>query len=107
MVEGPVHELLHADETLVVVNYGPHPEMAALVAASQWVALVQEVHEDRLVLKMRPALVPELNRWLVEKDVAVQQLSTRHSLENYFLNLTQEQDSYVDAPATRRTLQNL
>jgi len=107
MVEGPVHELLHADETLVEVNYRPHPEMAALVAASQWVALVQEVHEDRLVLKMKPALVPELNRWLVEKDVAVQQLSTRHSLENYFLNLTQEQDSYVDAPATRRTLQNL
>lgn len=90
MVEGPVRELLHADETLIEMHCQPHAGLQALIAASTWQPYLVQVAADRALLKMNPARVPAFNQWLVENEVAVLQLSSRHSLEHYFLNLTQD-----------------
>jgi len=37
---------------------------------------------------MNKKLVPELVKFLVEKDIAIMNVKTNHSLENYFLQLT-------------------
>lgn len=90
MVEGPVRELLHADETLIEMHCRPHAGLQALIAASAWQPYLVQVAADYALLKMNPARVPAFNQWLVENEVAVLQLSSRHSLEHYFLNLTQD-----------------
>lgn len=93
MVEGTVQQLLHADETLLEMNCRPFPGLENLLAESPWRGVLQSADDDSVVLKMNPERIPVFNEWLVANGVQVTQLSSRHSLENYFLNLTREAGS--------------
>jgi ABC-type multidrug transport system ATPase subunit len=90
MAEGLVTDLLRPEETLVEVHIRPNETIAGTLKATEWQQYIQSADSTQLVLKMSPELMPVLNRWLVEQGVQVTELKSRHSLEAYFLSLTND-----------------
>jgi len=90
MVEGPAAELLNPDETLIEVQLMHSENIKTKLGGTQWGKFITNTAGDELVFKMHPQHIPALNRWLVESGAQVQQLRSKHSLEAYFLSLTND-----------------
>ncbi len=68
------------------------------MALSAWAQYADHVSRERLVFRMNPTRIPDLNKWLVEAGAQVQSISSKHSFETYFLNITS------DATAAHRAI---
>lgn len=88
IIEGSVHELLHPEKTRVTLSCTRPFEAIALLADSSWAAALNEI-DDSVVLTMNKERIPELARWLYENGIDILSLSHRHTLEDYFIRLTQ------------------
>lgn len=88
MAEGTVEELLDPSRTITEIVYAKADEIVSAIQQSAWAGYVQSVTASRLLVKMRPADIPALNRWLVQQNIQVYQIESKHSLEDYFLSLT-------------------
>ncbi len=88
--DGRLSDLMNPDETLIEVNIRPNNDLAQLLSGSVWGQLTVSQTEEQIVLKMNPKIVPELNRWLVDNRIDVLSISSRHSFEAYFLNITND-----------------
>ena len=89
MAEGPVADLLNPAETLMDISIQPNESIKQKLAQSKWQTTVQSADDTHFILKMHPDEVPALNKWLVAEGAEVLQLQAKHSLEAYFLSLTQ------------------
>lgn len=86
IAEGPVAELINPDDMLVdVTTRGSASEQVRL---SEWGGVLVGVLNNTMTFKMNATRVPELNKWLVEHGVAVMEIRSKHSLEDYFISLT-------------------
>ncbi len=90
VVQGKVHDLLNPDVSLVKVTVGGSDEMNVALPASSWSSLLTSAEGNTFTFKMNPSRTPELNKWLVASGVAVIEIRTEHSLEAYFLSLTND-----------------
>lgn len=90
VAEGPVADLLNPSETLIEVSMEQNPLIAQKLRESQWQAKLQTTEAAHFIFKMHPNEVPALNNWLVANQANVLQLVARHSLEAYFLSLTDD-----------------
>ncbi len=88
MAEGTVAELLDPSRTITEIAYAEADRIVPAIQQSAWAGYVQSVTASKLLVKMRPTDIPGLNRWLVEQDIQVYQIESKHSLEDYFLSLT-------------------
>lgn len=87
VVEGSMSELLNPAHTKVLIQAVDQEQARVVLLQSQWASLLQQ-SEEELVLMMHGKDVPELARFLIDRQVALLSLSPRHSLEDYFLSLT-------------------
>lgn len=90
MAEGSVKELLKPEETLIETRLLPDEAVMQKLQSSEWANYLQETNTDSIVLKMSPGKIPAYNQWLVNAGAQVTELSSRHSLEAYFLSLTSD-----------------
>jgi len=90
MVEGSAAELLNPDETLVEVQMVQTDEIKNRINGTQWQPFVSSFQSDRIRFKMHPRHIPELNKWLVSNGALVLDLHSKHTLEAYFLSLTND-----------------
>jgi ABC-type multidrug transport system ATPase subunit len=90
IVEGEVHTLLNPDETLVDVQMNPDERIAGKLKTSEWQQHLTGISHNTITLKMHRDRIPALNRWLVANEVAVHSIQSKHSLEAYFLSLTDD-----------------
>lgn len=88
VTEGKVKDLLNPDETLVDITL--KGDATATILSSQWAAGLVGQEEDTFTFKMNPAHIPDINRWLVQQNIDVAEIRSRHSLEAYFLSLTDD-----------------
>jgi ABC-type multidrug transport system ATPase subunit len=88
--DGKLSDLMNPDETLIEVNVKPNNNLVNMLSGSVWGQLTVSQTEEQIVLKMNPKIVPELNRWLVDNRIDVLSISSRHSFEAYFLNITND-----------------
>jgi len=88
--DGKLTDLLNPDETLIEVYIKPNNNIGLLLSGSVWGQLTIKQNEAQIVLKMNPKIVPDLNRWLVDNRIDVLSISSRHSFEAYFLNITND-----------------
>jgi hypothetical protein len=58
-----------------------------VLAASGWAAYLQK-GRDPIRLRMDKKRIPQLAAYLVEHQMSILSLQTRHRLEDYFLSLT-------------------
>ncbi len=89
IVEGSTAELLNPDKVQVEILSDDKEKALAVVKESKWGTDLLNTNNDTVLLGMRRINIPELNKLLVEKQVNVFSLRIKHSLEDYFLSLTQ------------------
>lgn len=90
VVDGATIELLNPDETLVEVKIEPDKNWDILFVGSVWKEKLNHIDTQSAVLKMNPAATPELNNWLVSNGIRVLEIKSKHSLEDYFISLTND-----------------
>lgn len=87
IAEGPVRELINPDDMLIDVVTVANAEER--IRSSVWGAMLVAASGNTMTFKMNAARAPELNKWLVEQGVAVMEIRAKHSLEDYFIAITQ------------------
>jgi ABC-type multidrug transport system ATPase subunit len=88
--EGKVSELISPGDTLFELSIPDAHLLLPKLLQSQWATPSATATQDTLILKLDPAQMPALNRWLVEAGAAVIQIRANQSLEGYFLSLTHD-----------------
>lgn len=94
-VEGNVKELLNPGDTLMEVQINPDAGIVAQLKGSEWGKFLNSYSNGELVFKMHPQQMPALNKWLATAGAEVLEIRSRHSLEAYFLSLTNEANATV------------
>ena len=95
IAEGKVSELLNPADTLVAVETVDDAATIKALSESQWNQFLQSGYEQ-IILKIHRQDIPELNRFFVFKNINVLSLQPKHSLEDYFLNLTTSNQHVAD-----------
>jgi ABC-type multidrug transport system ATPase subunit len=88
LVEGPVDELFSPSNMIAELMTTDNEEAWNKIKASPYSRFLHSKTEDAIFLKIHREEIPGMVRNLVEMDIAVVSLHSRHSLEEYFLSLT-------------------
>jgi ABC-type multidrug transport system ATPase subunit len=97
VVEGNVKDLLNPEQMIINLSLVPNSNIHSIISNSSWNQYLLQLHSDSISVKMNPELVPQLNKWLVENNIGVTGISSRHSLEEYFLSLTNDDNAKAGA----------
>jgi len=88
VVEGKVSELLNPSQSVVELITGDNAAASQFLQQSEWSGALKPVTNGTIKLEFDKARIPELNKQLVERGIAVMSLRPLHSLEDYFLSQT-------------------
>lgn len=88
MVEGDASALFDQAETLVELETLDNTTTLQQLQQSDWSTNLQLLREKTIVLKMDRQQIPAFHRFLAEMHVPVISLQSKHSLEDYFLQVT-------------------
>lgn len=100
LVEGNAEELFDPAETLVELETLDNAKAMHLLQQSEWSAKLQPAREKTIVLKMDKSIIPAFHQSIVQMHIPVLSFQPRHSLEDYFLQLTTN-NNYVATTANR------
>lgn len=89
VAEGTKEELLNPTKTQVELITDNKERSLALVKETAWGSYLLGNDNGTIVFEMEKKFIPDLNRTLVEKGINVVSLRPKHSLEDFFLSLTQ------------------
>lgn len=89
IVEGTAEELFDPAHTIVELQTTNNANAKSLIEQSSWATAFKITDGEKLVFEMHRNDIPQFNKYLVNENVEVIQLSPKHSLENYFLKLTE------------------
>ncbi len=95
IIEGDVAALLAPEDTNITVSIGANTTIANQLQQTQWQQMLVNATGENLQFRMHPSHVPALNKWLVAQGADVYEINASHSLEAYFLSLTN--DAHVKA----------
>jgi len=88
VVEGRCEDLLNPDKVQVEIQTDDKEKTIGIIRETKWGNSLIPVTNGMVLLEMKKAQIPELNRWLTEKGVNIFSLRPKHSLEDFFLSLT-------------------
>jgi ABC-type multidrug transport system ATPase subunit len=91
VAEGPSATLFDPAETIVELITENNDQTQEKIHQGQWSHHFYARRATCLVLKMHRKNVPDFHRWLVQESVDVVSLQPRHSLEDYFIQVTTHQ----------------
>jgi ABC-type multidrug transport system ATPase subunit len=88
MVEGSVGELFDPGETLVQLETIDNPKTLQQLQHSEWSSMIQPGIGSTIVVRMNRDAIPAFHKYVVQMGIGVLSLQPRHSLEDYFLQVT-------------------
>ena len=88
IIEGESAELFDPAQTIVELATVDNVFSLKQLQKSSWQQNLQPKREHALLLKLDRKLIPQLHRDLVNMNIEVLSLQPRHSLEDYFLQVT-------------------
>jgi ABC-type multidrug transport system ATPase subunit len=88
MVEGTAAELFDPSQTVVELETTDNERAVGQLQQSEWQSMLQPTRNRYIVLKMDRQRIPAFNEALVRLNIPVLSLQPRHSLEDYFLQVT-------------------
>ena len=97
IIEGNATELFDPSQTIVELQTFDNAYAVQQLAISAWRQHIQPQRDSAILIKLDRQQIPQLHRDLVEMDIQVLSLQPRHSLEDYFLQVTsgnQHVDTY-------------
>jgi ABC-type multidrug transport system ATPase subunit len=93
LVEGKVNELFDPADHICELITSDKAAAGEKIRHSSLAPYLKEETDEALLLKLPKDAVPGLVKQLVEMDIPIVSLHTRHSLEDYFLSLTTKRDA--------------
>lgn len=96
VVEGKMTQLFAPSETIVELYTDDTTRAYEKIQRTDLMKYVLNRKDDTILFRIHRANVPMLVKKLVQMDIEIISLSPRHSLENYFLSLTTE-NQHVEA----------
>ncbi len=90
-VEGRVEELLNANNLKVTFEVGDWENAKKLLDNTAWIQKLELAVNGKLTFLLKPEEIPELNKYLVQNNLAVNAVIPTRSLEEYFLSITQKE----------------
>ena len=96
LVEGLAAELFDASQTIVEIETLNNEVVFQQLQQSRWKNNLQVRRNNFLVLKLDRKEIPQLHKSLAAMDAAVISIQPKHSLEDYFLQITSG-NQHVDA----------
>lgn len=96
IIEGHSTELFDPSQTIVEVQTIDNDFTLRQLQESNWKGNLQLRTNDTVVIKLDKQLIPQLHKDLVAMNVELLSLQPRHSLEDYFLQVTSGKQ-HVDA----------
>jgi ABC-type multidrug transport system ATPase subunit len=90
VAEGLVKQLLNPDQTLVDISIITNHVIVNTIHDSKWHEYLEYNSSGSLTFKINKSKIAELNKWLVENGTDILEIRSKHSLEAYFLSLTND-----------------
>lgn len=87
IIEGDVNSLLDPSRTVVKIETTDNQSAFKHLSQSIWFESLK-LNESQIQLEMGKTEIPSLIQFLTEKNIEIHLIQPRHSLEDYFLNLT-------------------
>jgi len=88
LVEGSAVELFNTSQTILQLSTTDNTSAIQQISTSIWKNNLQPMRDDHIILQLDKEAIPQLNKDLVEMGIGVLSLQPRHSLEDYFLQIT-------------------
>lgn len=88
LIEGNANELFDPAQTIVEITTTDNIFASQQLAQSSWQQHVQASRNSNIFLKLDRQAIPQLHKDLVNLNIEVISLQPRHSLEDYFLQIT-------------------
>ncbi len=98
IVEGTSKELLDPAKTMVTINTTDNILAKEVLSKSEWKSNLTTMLPEKIILQLDKTLIPLLINYLVKNNINILSAEPRHSLEDYFLSLTNP-ETHVE-PAT-------
>jgi ABC-type multidrug transport system ATPase subunit len=98
VVEGSMGELMDPERLVVRIGTGDDIAAQSILSTGEWGRRMRPAAGNGLVLDLSREEIPRLVNDLVARKVDILSLEPVHTLEDYFLNLTNAR-AHVDAPA--------
>jgi len=89
-VEGNVEELLDSKNVRVTFEVDDLEKTKLLLNNTLWIDKLDTAVNGKLIFNLSHGEAPQLNKYLVQNDIMVGAMIPTHSLEEYFLNITQK-----------------
>ncbi|QEC68236.1 ABC transporter ATP-binding protein [Panacibacter ginsenosidivorans] len=96
LVEGTSAELFDPSQTIVELDTLNNTACLQLLQQSEWNKALQQQRNHSILLKTSRDQLPHLHKWLVQQNIDVISLQPRHTLEDFFLQVTSGKQ-YVEA----------
>ncbi|HXL56554.1 MAG TPA: hypothetical protein VN958_09875, partial [Chitinophagaceae bacterium] len=96
IVEGSSAELFDPSQTIVELDTLNNHECLQNLQESKWHEYLQQQRSHTILLKMHRNQLPQLHKWLIERNIELISLQPRHTLEDFFLQVTSGKQ-YVEA----------
>jgi ABC-type multidrug transport system ATPase subunit len=88
LIEGNAAELFDPAQTVIELNTFNNKEGLQKLQNSSWAKQLQAPRDGLIILKLDRTEIPLLHKYLVREGVDILSLQPRHSLEDYFLQVT-------------------
>lgn len=88
LVEGTAAELFDTSQTIVQLNTTDNQLAVEKLTASNWKNNLKPMRDGQILIQLDQEAIPFLNQFLVDQQIGVLLLQPRHSLEDYFLQIT-------------------
>ncbi len=98
IAEGGAKELLNPAKTIVEINTINNLAAGEILKTSEWHENLKTIQPEKIILQLNKAVIPTLIIYLVKNNIEILSVNPRHSLEDYFLSLTNP-ETHVE-PAT-------
>ncbi|MEI6265967.1 MAG: ABC transporter ATP-binding protein [Sphingobacteriia bacterium] len=88
LVEGTAAELFDTSQTIVQLNTTNNQIAVEKLVNSSWKNNLKPMRDGHILIQLDQEAIPMLNQFLVDQHIGVLLLQPRHSLEDYFLQIT-------------------
>ena len=88
IIEGQSAELFDPTRTIVELETTNNDQCLSILQQSQWQQCLQPLRNQHIILKTERSRLPDLHRWIVNNHIGLISLQPRHTLEDFFLQVT-------------------
>ncbi len=88
LVEGNVEDLLMQHSYFTIFEVDQIDKSIEVMGNSHFRVEIIEKNENQIKVVCKKEIIPEINKILVNNEIAVKSIGTKQNLEDYFLTLT-------------------